>query len=293
MKKHLPRKIPTKQKQEIRLIAKELSKIKWVEKTILFWSFARWNFVIEDITEENKTTRCYKSDYDILIILKYYKKDLPLKISLELSRISKVYWIDRSINEVVEWINHINRMLEEKRYFYYDIVKEGILLFDTWKLQLSKPKKLSPTEKLKIQNEDFKIRFKSWDEFFIDSKNALNRWSYNNSAFYLHQSIERYVTTLLLVKTWYRPKTHDMKDFINFMWDIDDRFKKWFNLENKEEKRKFDLLRKAYVDARYSYNYRITKQELNFLEEKTLILKELVEVLCRQEIKKTEKNTQN
>lgn len=288
MKKTLPEAIPKQQKNEINIISKELSKIKWVEMIVLFWSFARWNFVIEDITEENKTIRCYRSDYDILVIQKYYKKDFPLKISSEINSIVKRYWINRSVNEVVEWINHINRMLEEKRYFYYDIIKEWILLFDTWKLQLSKPKKLSPAEKLKIQNEDFEEWFNSWDDFFLAFQTLFNKKSYNIAVFQLHQSTERYVTALLLVKTWYRPKTHDLKDFINFMWNIDERFKSWFNIDDKEEKRRFELLRKAYIEARYSYEYKITQEELKFLEEKAVILKALIEKVCIEAIKQTE-----
>ena len=79
-----------------------------------------------------------------------------------------------------------------------------------------------------------------------------------------------------------------MEDFINFMWDIDEIFKNWFNLEDKEEKRKFELLRKAYVEARYSYDYKITEEELKFLEEKAVILKNLIEKICIEAIKQTE-----
>ena len=71
----------------------------------------------------------------------------------------------------------------------------------------------------------------------------------------------------------------------------DDRFKNWFNLEDEEEKRKFDLLRKAYVEARYSYDYKITEEELKFLEEKAVLLKNLIEKVCVEAIKQTEQLT--
>jgi uncharacterized protein len=35
----------------------------------------------------------------------------------------------------------------------------------------------------------------------------------------------------------------------------------------------FELLKRAYVDARYSKDYKISKEELKFLEEKVLKLK--------------------
>jgi uncharacterized protein len=46
----------------------------------------------------------------------------------------------------------------------------------------------------------------------------------------------------------------------------------------------FELLKRAYVDARYSKDYKITKEELKFLEEKVLKLKDLVEKLCKKEL---------
>jgi uncharacterized protein len=66
----------------------------------------------------------------------------------------------------------------------------------------------------------------------------------------------------------------------------DKSFESWFDLGNDEEKRHFELLRTAYVDARYSKNYKITKEELKFLEEKVLKLKGIVERLCEGELGK-------
>ncbi len=287
MKKNLSRKIPSQQRNEIRLIAKELSKFNEVEKIILFWSFARWDFILRDLTEENWTTRTYESDYDIIIIQKFYKKDFSLKISSFIRNLRQKNNIERSINVITEWITHINKMLKEKRYFYTDIIKEWVLLFDTWNTKLSKAKNMAREERLKIQKEDFENWFEWWNDYIEQFIFALKRWKLNIAVFELHQAVEKYITSLLLVKTWYRPKTHDLEDFIEFLLNIDETFKNWFDFSNQEEKRKFELLRKAYVDARYSYEYQITEEELNFLAEKVLSLKEKIEKLCRQEIEKT------
>ena len=287
MKKNLSRKIPSQQRNEIRLIAKELSKFNEVEKIILFWSFARWDFILRDLTEENWTTRTYESDYDIIIIQKLYKKDFWFKLSNFIRSLRQENSIERSVNVIIEWITHINRMLKEKRYFYTDIIKEGVLLFDTWNAKLSKAKNMTQKERLEIQKEDFEKWFEWWNDYIEQFRFALKRWKFNIAVFELHQAVEKYITSLLLVKTWYRPKTHDLEDFIEFLWNIDETFKRWFDFRNQEEKRKFELLRKAYVDARYSYEYQITEEELNFLAKKVLTLKEKIEKICRQEIEKT------
>lgn len=57
-----------------------------------------------------------------------------------------------------------------------------------------------------------------------------------------------------------------------------------FDMSDEEENRHFELLRKAYIEARYSKTYSITKKELQFLEKKILSLKKLVLSLCKAEI---------
>ncbi|MCI5168015.1 MAG: HEPN domain-containing protein [Candidatus Electrothrix sp. GM3_4] len=99
--------------------------------------------------------------------------------------------------------------------------------------------------------------------------------------------MEAYTTAYLLVKTGYRPKTHDLGDFIDFLVELDNSFSTWFDLTDPEEERKYELLKKAYIEARYSYKYIITKEELEFLKNKALFLQEKIIKLCRAEIEKS------
>ncbi|MDR3511027.1 MAG: nucleotidyltransferase [Caulobacteraceae bacterium] len=46
------------------------------------------------------------------------------------------------------------------------------------------------------------------------------------------------------------------------------------------EQRCFELLRRAYVDARYSPHYRITVEELAWLGERVAVLQQLVKSAC-------------
>jgi hypothetical protein len=47
------------------------------------------------------------------------------------------------------------------------------------------------------------------------------------------------------------------------------------------EQRCFELLRRAYIDARYSPHYSITAEELAWLAERIAILQSLVEGACK------------
>ncbi len=52
----------------------------------------------------------------------------------------------------------------------------------------------------------------------------------------------------------------------------------------EEEQRVFELLRRAYTDARYDKNYFITPGELKYLQERVELLRTLVQQLGQAEI---------
>lgn len=54
--------------------------------------------------------------------------------------------------------------------------------------------------------------------------------------------------------------------------------------ESKFERRAFELLRQAYVNARYSPHFKISEDELTWLTERTARLQQLVERVCRERL---------
>ena len=65
---------------------------------------------------------------------------------------------------------------------------------------------------------------------------------------------------------------------------IEPQFLTVFPQSTEEEKNRFKLLRKAYVDARYKPSYIITKEELKWLAERVQKLQVLTENLCKEKI---------
>ncbi|WP_236682682.1 HEPN domain-containing protein [Rickettsia felis] len=57
-----------------------------------------------------------------------------------------------------------------------------------------------------------------------------------------------------------------------------------FPIVTPEQKECFKLLQKAYVDARYDKNYKITKEQLLYLIERVEKLKEITERICLKRI---------
>ncbi len=61
-------------------------------------------------------------------------------------------------------------------------------------------------------------------------------------------------------------------------------FGKVFPRVTIEERRRFILLRKAYIEARYNMDYNISKADLDYLSERVQILKSLTEQICKMKI---------
>lgn len=288
MKKN-PKHLPADKKTELKAVVDTILAHHDVEMIILFGSYARGDWV-EDQYEEDGITYEYRSDYDILIVTadkdseRNIEHDNALRAALEPDRDGT------KVSYIVHTIQHINQMIAERRFFFLDILKEGYLLHDTKQFMLARPpKELEPELMLRISEDYFKEWMESADEFNIDTQNALQRGSYKNAAFYLHQAAERYITCLLLVETGYRPKEHDMERLLKQATGFDKEFNSVFPRHNKSERHLFDLLRRAYVDARYNKSYTITEHELNTLSQRVQELKAISNRVCRERIEELRK----
>ncbi len=256
---------------------------------ILFGSYARGEYV-EDTYVEKGILYEYKSDYDLLVVTLHDDLKCHLKIETKVNEVLRDTGIVKTpVSLIFHSGKHLNQSLMQGNYFFKDIKKEGIVLYDTGKVHLQNPKKLTAEEARQKAQGYF-------DQWYTNGNNAFKKYQFsfdqillNEAAFDLHQATERYYTTILLVYTDYRPKEHDLERLDLRVKNCDPRFAV-FPHSTDEEKRLFELLRRAYVDARYKMDeYSISKEELDYLAEKVERLKGLTERLCKEKIEGIEK----
>jgi len=249
------------------------------EMIILFGSYARGD-AVEDITVDGHTTYEYSSDFDILVIVKSKSlaDNLDLWYSIE-DEACKLP-VQTPVKIIAHEINFVNSKLKKGQYFFSDIKKEGITLYDSKKFELAEPKELTPQERLGQAKADFKQWFTSANEFYDDFEINLGKQRYKKAAFYLHQAAECYYGAVLLVYTNYKPKTHDLDTLRRLAANHDPAFFTAFPLRTKQERDRFDLLRQAYVGARYHEDYKITGQQLKYLARCAELLRDQTETSC-------------
>jgi len=264
---------------------------------ILFGSFARGTWVLDVKQESDGNTYEYASDYDFLIITKTPRQAIGRELFALEKKIDKLLkaqgllygYKNHDPHYIVEPIKKINSALENGQYFFSDIKKEGILLYNSGEFQFSEVKEIGEKAKRRIAGEDYEYWIGNaetkLEDFYSNlAKSAKGKKYLNNAAFLLHQATENFYACALLVLTGYKPKTHDLTKLGYFCSVQSNDFLTIFPLATDEQKECFELLRKAYIDARYSKEYAITKEQLEYLIGRVEKLKGLVEGVCGDKI---------
>ncbi|HJK85508.1 MAG TPA: HEPN domain-containing protein [Candidatus Megaira endosymbiont of Stentor roeselii] len=272
--------------QEILAVARDQ-----ISMIILFGSYAKGTWV-RDWYVEGHITYSYESDLDILVVTKSPKYRGPKGASFEsdlTKRLERKGLRGKSfgapwVTFVVEPIKYLNQQLEKSQYFFSDIKKEGILLYDSGEFTLAEPKDLNLEEKKQIAKDDFDVWFGSGTEFLLGVDFYTKQDLLNKAAFLLHQATESFYSAILLVFTGYKPRLHDIEKLGSLASNYSDELLKIFPRDTKEQEEKFVLLKSAYTEARYNKNYKITEEQLLYLIKRIEKLKSITEEICTNRI---------
>jgi len=245
-------------------------------KIILFGSHATGKWV-------NNPAHGYVSDYDILVIVN--KKEFVEEYKIWHIAEDRIgLQVRQPLNILVHTLKEINDALVNGQYFFTDIKREGIVLYETDKRELAEAGSLTPEEYKAITEKHYEQWFESAGSFLIDFGHCMDRKDLKKAAFELHQATERYYSCLLLVLTNYKPYTHNLNQLNSLTISQNEQIAEVFPQDNKIHRRRFQLLRNAYVDARYSEHYKITQEELLWLAERVKHLQTLTKMLCQEKI---------
>ncbi len=251
-------------------------------KIILFGSYARGDWVDDPIGR-------YHSDYDLLVVVDHEDlTDVPEFWAKTEDRLLDELSAGKALRTPVSVIYHsledVNEKLELGRYFFMDIVREGIVLHEEPGYPFAEPRPLSLQEALRETTDYYEDWFGSAGGFVRNAGYAVKDGDTKLAAFLLHQATERYYHCLLLVRTLYSPRTHSLNRLRKLAEELEPRLVEVWPRDSKFERRSYELLRAAYVKARYSRHYRITAEELEWLGARIDRLQGLFRLLCEERI---------
>jgi predicted nucleotidyltransferase len=246
-----------------------------IYKIILFGSYARTDWVDEP---ENG----YQSDFDLLIVVSH--RDLTEIADywyVAEDRILRDPAIARPVNIIVHSIDEVNRALKRGEYFWVDIARDGIALYELPRHELAASMPLTAVDALGMAQGYFDEWLPAVDRSIATAADQVSRASNDPSwrkdaAFNLHQATERAYICFLLVRTLYFPRSHNIKFLRSLAEDKEPRLIDAWPRSTKLDPRRFELLKRAYVEARYSAAYEISGEDLDALTLSVQHLRDLV-----------------
>lgn len=176
---------------------------------ILYGSYARNTYVDCDRRRDYGVTTFFMSDYDILIVtrrrlgLKEYDVYARITERFFANKQSEFYTRPQFINES---ISRLNKNLELGQYFYHEIKKQGIMLYDSQEFKLARCRKLNYAEIAKIARDYFNEKFQFASDFLLGARYYAGLQKYKMASFHLHQAAENYLRTIPLVYILYKNK---------------------------------------------------------------------------------------
>ena len=290
MKKSLSH-LPKDKRRELTTIANRiLERLPETQMIILYGSYARGDYVEYDRRVEFGVTTEYMSDFDLLVVTHDAKLERTRDI---LIGVEEWYHCRRengaALQIIFEEIETLNRQISDRRYFYTDIKKEGIMLYDTEKFKLARRRKLRFDEIKEQAQEYYEERYQSAVEFLGTAKWTYNQEWYNKSIFNLHQATENAFKAVRLTHTLYSGKLHNLTRLIRIVKKYSpDGYSSIFPRQTAEEKRLFALLQAAYIEARYNSKFVVTKEDIDALTPSIERLLDLTKRLCEERIKEYE-----
>ncbi|TCU13672.1 nucleotidyltransferase and HEPN domain-containing protein [Rhizobium sullae] len=248
-------------------------------KILLFGSYCRGTWV-----DEPHTMKGYRSDYDILVIVNSKQLAEPQYWEKATDRLMWDSDVKTPVGLIVHGAREVNNFLADGQYFFVDILREGIVLYELDDRPMAEPKKLSPADALRVAKEHFERRFPDSKDFMQTARFLIDRRNPRLAAFQLHQSIESTYSALLLTLTNYSPPSHNLKFLRGLAEDQDRRLIDAWPRDQHRYAAWYNILNEAYVKARYSKHFEITDEALDWLLERTEHLHEIVAAICQERL---------
>jgi predicted nucleotidyltransferase/HEPN domain-containing protein len=256
-----------------------------VYKIILFGSYARSDWVDEP---ENG----YQSDFDLLIVVSHEDlTDIADYWYVAEDRIARDPAIGRPVNIIVHSLDQVNSALSRGEYFWVDIARDGIAIYELPCHPLAAAKPLTPADAHRMAQGYFDQWLPSAEQFILHGADAAARGWNSKAAFELHQAAERLYICFLLVRTLYFPRSHNIKFLRSLAEDKEPRLVEAWPRATRQDRARFERLKRAYVEARYSSSYQITADDLAWIGERISVLQELVRAVCEERLATLERST--
>lgn len=132
----------------------------------------------------------------------------------------------------------------------------------------------------KIARDYFNEKFQFASDFLLGARYYAGLQKYKMASFHLHQAAENYLRTIPLVYILYGYKDHALEILMDRCKTHTLQLVSVFPRNTEEERRLFNLLQDAYVQARYNKDFTVTRADIDALIPRIELLRDITEKVC-------------
>jgi predicted nucleotidyltransferase/HEPN domain-containing protein len=263
------------------------------EMIVLYGSHARGDYKDGKIKEVGGIPTIFRSDYDILVIvdkpdekeqpdrrLSYFQPVFVGETAIKIKDVLRPYLNEIPVQVIVEQISRVNQLIEDRQFFFLDIQREGIELYNSGKCSfVEPPEKVSPKVRRQYAEDYFEMWYEQAKGAF-ENENRRSNWT----AFMLEQVFELCYKCIGYVFTHYAPDEHDLFKLRETAEKYEPSLIKIFPIDKPREQDDFEKLSRAYIGARYIKGYEVNKQEIERWKAEAEELLSVTEQSCKAKI---------
>jgi HEPN domain-containing protein len=237
------------------------------EKTLCYgyrtWIYRDWSCFKED-TGCQETV---KVTFDLLVITGNDNNQTDHEILQKIDLLATS--LDCEITAVVQPLDAVNELIAKNSRFLTTLYYKAVLVYNAGSNVLTTPPVVPSHEETKCKIETtWNKCFRTAERFYKTACFCLNN-SWNEKAlFHLHQATQHTCMALLRVYTGYRSTTHNLSRLLALIENFSFVPSTIFPCSTEEETALFNLLNKAYYDARYKEDYSIPTEIANLLKKR-------------------------
>jgi predicted nucleotidyltransferase/HEPN domain-containing protein len=247
-----------------------------VERVILYGSHARGDWV-------DDPAGGYVSDLDILVLVASPALADDEALWAECHDRAREIAGDTPVSLIVHTVDDVRQELGRGSSFFRDIVTEGVALYDAGRVAIAVPE-LTPAMHHALAQEAFQRYFEHAAQLCSSFERNLAHGSLAIAAFELHQVVETICKTVLVVFTAYLPKMHDLDELGRRCTRACPHLGPLVPQDAPDRKRLAGLLRAAYVDARYSFAFEVSRADLEALARYVGAFRTRAEHACHEQL---------
>ena len=192
------------------------------------------------------------------------------------------------VNALVHNAVSVREAIYAGNAFFAAVCTKGQLLYDDESISFKMAAgDYCSTGSLCVNHADWTKRFGLARKFLAGASHFFCRGWNDMSAFMLHQATEHTCIALTRAITGYRPNTHNLTRLIRLMHNFDPFGLPIFPRDTKEEIILFNILSRAYSEARYKESYWVTSREIAILIDRVTDFQNRAEGLYRERARET------